>query len=421
MKKNICIIGLGYVGLPLAFEFSKYHNVLGYDSNIKRINELKKKKDTNKQVSKKFFYNSKIRFSSSEEDLKICNVFIVTVPTPINKDKTPNLKPLKKASETISKYLKKKDIVIFESTVYPGLTEEILVPILRRKTNYNINKDFYIGYSPERISPGDRKKVSEIKKVVSGSNAESSKIIYNLYKKIIKAGVYLAPNIKTAEACKILENIQRDVNISLMNEASIIFNKLSIDTFEVLKAANTKWNFLNFTPGLVGGHCISVDPYYMKYKAKKIGLKTQVISSGRNINENMVKNICSRILESKNFKKNKSFKSIGIMGLTFKENCSDCRNSQVFKIIDFFLNRKFNVEVLDPKANYSELNKKYRNLIVKKFSNKKDCLILAVPHKEFLNLKESDYHKKLKNKSIIFDVKNKLFLKQKKNYQILSL
>ena len=206
-----------------------------------------------------------------------------------------------------------------------------------------------------------------------------------------------------------------------MNEVSIIFNKLNIDTFEVLKAAKTKWNFLNFTPGLVGGHCISVDPYYMKYKAEKMGFKTQVISSGRNINENMVKNICSRILKSKNFKKNKSFKSIGIMGLTFKENCSDCRNSQVFKIIDFFLNRKFNVEVLDPKANYSELNKKYRNLIVKKFSDKKDCLILAVPHKEFLSLKESDYHKKLKNKSIIFDVKKKLFLKEKKNYQILSL
>tara|TARA_B100000214_G_scaffold348922_1_gene301370 strand:- start:1972 stop:3237 length:1266 start_codon:yes stop_codon:yes gene_type:complete len=421
MKKNICVVGLGYVGLPLAVEFAKYFNVLGFDESINRINELKKNKDINNQIAKNILINSKVKFTSSERELKKFNIFLVTVPTPVNTDRSPNLTKLKKATLTIAKYLKKNDLIIYESTVYPGLTEEILIPIISHKTRFKLNKDFFVGYSPERISPGDKKNISEIKKVVSGSNKTISKFIFNLYKKIIKAGVYLAPNIKTAEACKILENIQRDVNISLMNEASIIFNKLNIDTFEVLKAANTKWNFLNFTPGLVGGHCISVDPYYMKYKAEKIGLKTQVISSGRNINENMVKNICSRILSAKNYKKNKSFRSIGIMGLTFKENCSDCRNSQVFKIIDFFLNRKFNVEVLDPKANYSELNKKYRNLIVKNFSNKKDCLILAVPHKEFLSLKESDYHKKLKNNCIIFDVKKKLVFKQKKNYQILSL
>jgi len=421
MKNNICIVGLGYVGLPLAIEFAKFFEVLGFDENINRINQLKKNKDINNQISRNVLSNSNIKFTSNEQEIKKFNIFIVTVPTPVNSDRSPNLYKLKKATSTIAKYLKRRDLIIYESTVYPGLTEEILIPIISNKSKLKLNKDFYVGYSPERISPGDKKNISEIKKVVSGSNKTTSKFIHKLYKKIIKAGVYLAPNIKTAESCKILENIQRDVNISLMNEVSMIFNKLNIDTFEVLKAANTKWNFLNFTPGLVGGHCISVDPYYMKYKAEKVGFKTRVISSGRNINENMVKNVCSRILKSKNFKKNKFFKNIGIMGLTFKENCSDCRNSQVLKIIDFFLKKNFQVEVLDPIANYSELDEKYKSLIVKKFKSKKDCLILAVPHKQFLNLKDSHFHQKLKKNAVIFDVKKKLMIKQKKNYQILSL
>lgn len=295
MKKNICIIGQGYVGLPLALEFSKFFDVLGFDENQNRINELRNNVDINNQVTNNFLKKTKIRFSSVEKDLKDRNIFIVTVPTPIKKNKLPDLKPLLKATKTISKYLKQKDIVIYESTVYPGLTEELLT-ILEKKTKFTLNKDFFAGYSPERISPGDKKKLPEIKKVVSGSNRKYSNIIYKLYKKIIKAGVYKAPDIKTAEASKILENIQRDVNISLMNEVSIIFNKLNINTFDVLKAAKTKWNFLNFTPGLVGGHCISVDPYYMKYKAQKIGIKTQVISSGRSINEQMAKVIFQRII-----------------------------------------------------------------------------------------------------------------------------
>ena len=377
MKKNICIIGQGYVGLPLALEFSKFFDVLGFDENQNRINELRNNVDINNQVTNNFLKKTKIRFSSVEKDLKDRNIFIVTVPTPIKKNKLPDLKPLLKATKMISKYLKQKDIVIYESTVYPGLTEELLT-ILEKKTKFTLNKDFFAGYSPERISPGDKKKLPEIKKVVSGSNRKYSNIIYKLYKKIIKAGVYKAPDIKTAEASKILENILRDVNISLMNEVSIIFNKLNINTFDVLKAAKTKWNFLNFTPGLVGGHCISVDPYYMKYKAQKIGIKTQVISSGRSINEKMAKVIFQRIISFFKSKKRK-IKKVGIMGLSFKENSSDIRNSQIFKIVGLFKNKKF------------------------------------------INLKKNYFIKILRKNSLIFDVKSKLNTKFNDSLKVLSL
>ena len=419
-KKNICIFGLGYVGLPLAIAFSKYFNVLGFDNNEERIKNLKKNVDLNNSITKKILIRSKIKFSSNEKDIKDCNIFIVTVPTPINKNKSPDLIPLKKATITISKYLKKNDFVIYESTVYPGLTEEILVPILKKKNRFNLNKDFFVGYSPERISPGDKRKLSDIIKIVSGSNKSSSKIIFNLYKKIIKAGVYLAPNIKTAEASKILENIQRDINISLMNEASIIFNKLDINTFEVLKAAGTKWNFLKFTPGLVGGHCISVDPYYMKYKAKKIGIETQVISSGRKINEKMVNNIFNRII--KYFKSRKlPIRDVGIMGLSFKENSSDTRNSQIFKAVKLFKNKKIRIQLLDPKVDKTKLSKNYRQHYVNKFNRKLDCLILSTPHDEFIKLKESYFKKILKNNSLIFDVKNKLKVIKNNSIKIMSL
>ena len=405
---NICIFGLGYVGLPLAIEFSKHYNVVGFDKNADRIEKLKKNLDLNNSISKKILKNSKIKFSLNEKDIKNCNIYIITVPTPVKKNKSPDLAPLIKATKTISRYLKSKDFVIYESTVYPGLTEEVLIPILEKKTNLYLNKDFFVGYSPERISPGDKKKLKDITKVVSGSDQSSGKIIFNLYKKIIKAGVYLAPNIKTAEACKILENIHRDLNISLMNEVSIIFNKLNIDTFEVLKAANTKWNFLNFSPVLVGGHCISVDPYYMKYKAEKIGLKTQVISSGRKINEKMASNIFSRIINYSK-KNNSKMKDVGIMGLSFKENSSDIRNSQIFKLIELFEKRRVNLQLLDPRINKNELKEKYKKYLVNKFKRKLDCLILSTPHKEFLKLSDNYFKRILKKKSILFDVKRKKY------------
>ena len=335
MNNNICVFGLGYVGLPLAIEFSKLFNVVGFDKSKKRVEQLKIGIDKNNVISKNILLKSKVNFTNEKSNIKNCNIFIITVPTPVNKNKLPNLSYLNEATKIVAKILKKQDIVIYESTVYPGLTEEVLVPILERNSKFKYNKDFFIGYSPERISPGDKNNIKDIKKVVSGSNNPTGKKVYNLYKSIINAGVHLAPNIKTAEACKILENIQRDVNISLMNEVSIIFNKLNIDTFEVLKAAKTKWNFLDFSPGLVGGHCISVDPYYMKYKAEKIGLKTQVISSGREINEKMASNIFSRIMKFV-IMNNLKLNNVGVMGLSFKENSSDMRNSQIFKLIDIF-------------------------------------------------------------------------------------
>ena len=327
---------------------------------------------------------------------------------------------LKVATKIISKYLKKNGLIIYESTVYPGLTEEILVPIIQKNTKFKLNKDFFLGYSPERISPGDKRNLSEIVKVVSGSNKFASKQVSNLYKTIIKAGVHTAPNIKTAEASKILENVQRDINISLMNEASIIFNKLNINTFEVLKASKTKWNFLDFSPGLVGGHCISVDPYYMKYKAEKIGIQTQVISSGRKINEKMVGVIFNRIIKYFKDKKRK-IKSVGIMGLSYKENSSDTRNSQIFKIIKLFKNKKIKIQLLDPKVNKFKLKNPYRKYLVKKFKEKLDCLIISTPHKEFLKLTENYFKKNLKKDSLVFDVKNRLKLNSNSSIKIASL
>lgn len=420
MNNNICVFGLGYVGLPLAIEFSKLFNVVGFDKSKKRVKELQIGIDKNNVISKNILLKSKINFTNEKSYIKNCDIFIITVPTPVNKIKLPNLLYLKEATKIVSKILKKQDIVIYESTVYPGLTEEILVPILERNSKLKYNKDFFVGYSPERISPGDKNNIKDIKKVVSGSNKPTGKKVYNLYKSIIDAGVYLAPNIKTAEACKILENIQRDVNISLMNEVSIIFNKLNIDTFEVLKAAKTKWNFLDFSPGLVGGHCISVDPYYMKYKAEKIGLKTQVISSGRDINEKMAKNIYNRIL--KYIKVNDiKLGSVGILGLSFKENSSDIRNSQIFKLIDIFIKKKINLQILDPRINKNELLTKYKKKYVKKFKNKLDCLIISTPHNEFLKLKKNYFINILNKRSIIFDVKKRLKIKLNNSIKILSL
>ncbi len=403
----ICIIGLGYVGLPLSLAFSqKGLKVIGYDSSLKRINELKKSKDINGEFSKEELMSlENILFTNKTSDIDIANIYIITVPTPINKAKNPNLKPLLKASKTVGKSLSKNDIIIYESTVYPGCTEEECVPILEINSGMIFNKDFFCGYSPERINPGDKKrKLKDIVKVTSGSNSETAIKIDNLYKKIIEAGTHLAPSIKVAEASKIIENVQRDVNISLMNELAIIFNKMEIDTTDVLKASSTKWNFLNFKPGLVGGHCIGVDPYYLAYKAKQFGYTPNVILSGRKVNNKMGKHIAETInnLIVNNNKKPQNCNAL-ILGVTFKENCSDIRNSRVFSLHKSLIKLKIKVDLFDPHAINEEVVKSFKIKLIEKINQKYDVIILAVAHDEFLKMDLVNFKK---SNGIIYDVKS---------------
>jgi UDP-N-acetyl-D-galactosamine dehydrogenase len=424
-SNKIAIIGLGYVGLPLALAFGEKFDTLGFDINQDRIKELQKKIDLNLLSNKQSFYKSKkIKFSSNKQDLRNANIFIITVPTPIKKNKTPDLSYLHSASKIVANNLKKNDLIIYESTVYPGLTEEECVPVLERYSKLKFNKDFFVGYSPERISPGDSKELRDISKVVSGSNLKITNDVYNLYKKIIKAKVYKATSIKVAEASKVIENAQRDINISFMNEISLICSRLGINTSEVLEAANTKWNFLNFKPGLVGGHCISVDPYYLTYKAKKLKYSPKVILSGRNINDKMGYYVASVLL--KKLKKNNlkfSECKVGILGVTFKENCNDLRGSKVLDIIKVLQKAKIKLQVYDPIVSKKDFNKCYPNLIIKKIDKKLDALIIAVSHKEFLRLDYSKIKNMLKNEnSIIMDVKSIFNDKRiKKNFDYWSL
>ena len=405
----ICIIGLGYVGLPLSLAFSqKGLKVIGYDSSLKRINELKKSKDINGEFSKEELMSlENILFTNKASDIDIANIYIITVPTPINKAKNPNLKPLLKASKTVGRSLSKNDIVIYESTVYPGCTEEECVPVLEFNSKMIFNKDFFCGYSPERINPGDKKrKLKDIVKVTSGSNSETAIKIDKLYKKIIEAGTHLAPSIKVAEASKIIENVQRDVNISLMNELAIIFNKMEIDTTDVLKASSTKWNFLNFKPGLVGGHCIGVDPYYLAYKAKQFGYTPNVILSGRKVNNKMGKHIAETInnLIVNNNKKPQNCNAL-ILGVTFKENCSDIRNSRVFSLHKSLIKLKIKVDLFDPHAINEEVVKSFKIKLIEKINQKYDVIILAVAHDEFLKMDLVNFKK---SNGIIYDVKSVL-------------
>ena len=405
----ICIIGLGYVGLPLSLAFSqKGLKVIGYDSSLKRINELKKSKDINGEFSKEELMSlENILFTNKTSDIDIANIYIITVPTPINKAKNPNLKPLLKASKTVGKSLSKNDIVIYESTVYPGCTEEECVPVLEFNSKMIFNKDFFCGYSPERINPGDKKrKLKDIVKVTSGSNSETAKKIDKLYKNIIEAGTHLAPSIKVAEASKIIENVQRDVNISLMNELAIIFNKMEIDTTDVLKASSTKWNFLNFKPGLVGGHCIGVDPYYLAYKAKQFGYTPNVILSGRKVNNKMGKHIAETInnLIVNNNKKPQNCNAL-ILGVTFKENCSDIRNSRVFSLHKSLIKLKIKVDLFDPHAINEEVVKSFKIKLIEKINQKYDVIILAVAHDIFLKMNLFNFKK---SNGIIYDVKSVL-------------
>ena len=409
LSNKIAIIGLGYVGLPLALAFGEKFNTIGFDINQDRVKELQKKNDSNLLSKRQFFYKSKkLTFTSNKQDLRNANIFIITVPTPVKKNKTPDLSYLHSASKIVANNLKKNDLVIYESTVYPGLTEEVCVPALERYSKLEFNKDFFVGYSPERISPGDSKELRDISKVVSGSNPKIAKIVYNLYKKIIKAKVYKATSIKVAEASKVIENAQRDINISFMNEISLICSRLGINTSEVLKAANTKWNFLNFKPGLVGGHCISVDPYYLAYKAKKLKYSPKVILSGRNINDRMGYYVANTLL--KKLKKNNLKLSecvIGILGVTYKENCNDLRESKVLDIIKVLQKAKVKLQVYDPIVSTKNFNKYYPNLIIKKIDKKLDALIIAVSHKEFLRLDYSKIKNMLKNEnSIVMDIKS---------------
>ncbi len=414
---KIGVLGIGYVGLPLSLSFAKKYELVAYDSNQTRIEELKKNIDSNLEFSKKKFIKIKknIVFTNKKNDLKNCNIYIITVPTPINRNKKPDLKFLKIANNIVGKFLNKNDIVVYESTVYPGLTEEFCIPYLEKysklkcKINNNLQKKnnnyFYCGYSPERINPGDKKHTFEnIPKIVSGSTKSTASFLKKLYSSVIKAKVYKTDSIKIAEAAKIIENTQRDLNIALINEFSLIFNKMKIDTNSILKAASTKWNFLNFKPGLVGGHCISVDPYYLTYQSQKLGYNPKLILAGRSINDDMGKYIAN-IAKSK-LNKNKKNKIL-IMGLSFKENCSDLRNSQVYNIFEI-LRKKNKIDLYDPLVPNSEVKKKYRtnkiNILRKKYYN---LIIIAVSHDHFkkIGIKKISSLLNVRSSRMIIDVK----------------
>ena len=412
MKQDytLCVIGLGYVGLPLAVEFSKSRDVIGFDINQDRIEELSRCYDRTMELDSETILNAtNLAFTSNLSDLKKANVYIVTVPTPIDSHNEPDLSPLVNACRDIGKFLKEGDVVIFESTVYPGATEEVCVPNLEETSGLIFNQNFYCGYSPERINPGDKiNNIRTIKKVTSGSTHEIAIFIDSLYAEIIDAGTYLAPSIKIAEAAKVIENTQRDINIALMNELSLIFNKLGIETEEVLKAAETKWNFLSFRPGLVGGHCIGVDPYYLTYKANELGYYPEMILSGRRINNFMSSHIANEVAKLMlNKRINIIDSNILIMGFTFKENCPDIRNTKVENLVKELSSLNAKVEIFDPIADKSEIqNLPEINFISEIKKNHYDGVIFAVAHDEFKVISPEEINSYTKENSIIFDVKD---------------
>ena len=383
---RIAIIGLGYVGLPLAVEFGKVVDVIGFDINNERIQELKNGFDRTREVDEtELKASSRLSYTSDKTELKGANYFIITVPTPVDDSKKPDLRPLISASKTVGSALKKGDIVIYESTVYPGCTEEVCVPILEGTSGLTFNKDFYAGYSPERINPGDKlHRVTTIKKVTSGSTPEVAEKVDSLYKKIITAGTHKASSIKVAEAAKVIENSQRDINIAFVNELALIFDRIGIDTNEVLEAAGTKWNFLPFKPGLVGGHCIGVDPYYLTHKAESLGYHSQVILAGRKINDNMgiyIANCVIKLMAKQDVAINKA--NVLVLGITFKEDCPDIRNSRVVDVVNELVSYGTNVDVYDPHADASEVHHEYGLTIIASPQKKYDAIVLAVSHKEF--------------------------------------
>lgn len=406
---RIGIIGLGYVGLPLAVEFGKKFHTLGFDINSKRIEELSEGVDFTLECSSEELKDASfLTYSSDVERLKGCNVYIVTVPTPIDDYKQPDLTPLVKASETLGKVLKVNDVVVYESTVYPGATEEVCIPVLEKVSGLKFNQDFYAGYSPERINPGDKEhRVTTIKKVTSGSTPATAEFVDELYKSIITAGTHKASSIQVAEAAKVIENTQRDLNIALINELAVIFNKLGIDTEEVLKAAGTKWNFLPFRPGLVGGHCIGVDPYYLTHKAQAIGYHPEVILSGRRINDSMSKYVASQLIKAM-IKKRVQVEGarILLMGLTFKENCPDLRNTKVVDIISELKEYNVIADVYDPWVNAEEAKREYGINVLKNIPiNQYDGVIFTVAHSQFKALSNDDIKGLVKPNGVIYDLK----------------
>lgn len=410
-EKKIAIIGLGYVGLPLAVEFGKKTPTLGFDINTKRVTELKEFNDITLECDSDELKSSKfLSYSTELNDLKNCNVFIVTVPTPVDNANRPDLTPLKKASETVGKVLKIGDIVIFESTVYPGATEEVCVPVLERVSGLTFNKDFYAGYSPERINPGDKvNTLTKIKKITSGSTEDVANVVDALYNSIITAGTHKASSIKVAEAAKVIENTQRDLNIALVNELSIIFEKIGIDTLDVLEAAGSKWNFLPFRPGLVGGHCIGVDPYYLTHKAEEVGYHPQVILAGRRINDNMSRYAAQstiRLMLKNGIDVARA--TIAVLGITFKENCPDIRNSKVVDMIKELELWGAKVLVVDPWADAEDVKHEYGiELSTLNELRKVDSLVVAVGHDEFRALTAKELKELVKgNKPVLTDLKS---------------
>ena len=408
-NKKIALIGLGYVGLPLAVEFGKKRVVVGFDINQPRINDLKNGVDSTLETTKQELKDAvHLSYTTNLEDIKDCTIFIVTVPTPIDKHKRPDLTPLEKSSEAVGSILKKGDIVIYESTVYPGATEEVCVPILEQQSGLTFNKDFYCGYSPERINPGDKEhRITTIKKVTAGSIPEIASEVDELYQEIIVAGTHKASSIKVAEAAKVIENTQRDVNIALINELALIFNKLDIDTESVLEAAGTKWNFLPFRPGLVGGHCIGVDPYYLTHKAIEVGYNPEMILAGRRLNDNMGSYVADQV--SKLMTKKRIHvvdANILIMGLTFKENCPDIRNTRVVDLVKEFKGFNCNVDVYDPWVNKDEAIHEYNiKPIDKPVEGKYDAILLAVAHNEFKELSVEQIRAYGKDNHALYDIK----------------
>jgi UDP-N-acetyl-D-glucosamine/UDP-N-acetyl-D-galactosamine dehydrogenase len=412
---RIAVIGLGYVGLPLAIEFAKKYDVLGFDIDKERVEELNRGEDRTKEahildlntvIKSREHGNAGLHFSVDQNQLRDYHIFIVTVPTPINQFKSPDLTPLLKASEMLAKILKQDDIVIYESTVYPGCTEEDCVPVLEKFSGLKFNKDFYCGYSPERINPGDKvNTLTKIKKVTSGSTPQIATLIDNLYGSIITAGTHKAPSIKVAEASKAIENAQRDVNISFVNELALIFDRVGIDTTDVIEAAGTKWNFLKYKPGLVGGHCIGVDPYYLAYKAESLGYYPQVILSGRRVNDNMGMFVANKVIklmidQGKIIKGSRAL----ILGMTFKENCPDIRNTRVVDIYNELLQFGLSVDIYDPWANIKDVKKEYGIDITDHLpEGPYNAIIVAVAHQEFLNI---DFKTYKNNGTVIFDTKS---------------
>ncbi|WP_294351589.1 nucleotide sugar dehydrogenase [uncultured Clostridium sp.] len=412
-KEDLCIsvVGLGYVGMPLAITFAEKYKVIGFDTNSEKITKYKEGIDVTNEVGNDILRNTKCNFTNDEKELKKANFYVIAVPTPIKSDRSPDLEPVISASKIVGRNLNKNSIVVYESTVYPGVTEDICVPILEKESNLKCGIDFKVGYSPERINPGDKvHTLKTIKKIVSGMDDESLEIIAEIYGSIIDKGVYKAKTIKIAEAAKVIENSQRDINIAFMNELSMVFDKMGIDTKSVIEAASTKWNFLKFTPGLVGGHCIGVDPYYFIYKAEQLGYHSQIVLSGRKINDDMpkyvVENIIKKMIEAD--KKIKGSKVL-VMGVTFKEDCNDVRNSKVINIIRELKEYGIRVQVVDPVADLKEVYEKYK-LEVCNFNEVKDedAIVIAVAHKEFKEMNIADIESKFnpKNKNnILIDIK----------------